>query len=424
MRSGARRLGAAALAAALVGVLAPAGPAAATPLDPWWFTALHMADNHRISTGEGATVAIIDTAFDPTVPELKGADVHFGLGCLKPGEKTKPLVSNFNSGHGTAMATIIAGQGTGNAPGGAGVTGMAPDARINLYSLSTHKTMDDLDCSEENTDRILMQAADDGADIVSISLTGLADIGPSIQKLIDRGVVVVAGAGGDRDPYIGAPASFPGVVSVLANDSKGGNWTHNPGSDDTPQRPGYPVVSGPGVKVPVGIMEGNVWHSGENRTGTSDATAMVAGMLALVKSKYPHATGNQLVQQLIHHTGDGSHPYHWDKYFGFGIASATQMLRTDPTKWPDVNPLTEEPEQVLKDFPMSSYGHTTPAASPTPTASATTKKAATVTADDSGIPVWVWVVVAAVLLIAAALLLIRTRAKKSTVLPTVEGNRS
>ena len=47
-------------------------------------------------------------------------------------------------------------------------------------------------------------------------------------------------------------------------------------------------------------MPGRGWVSGSDRTGTSDAAPIVAGALALVKSKYPDATGNQLIQQLIH----------------------------------------------------------------------------------------------------------------------------
>ncbi|MGH3439356.1 MAG: S8 family serine peptidase, partial [Sciscionella sp.] len=156
----------------------------------------------------------------------------------------------------------------------------------------------------------------------------------------------------------------------------------------------------------------NGWRSTAWSTGTSPATAIVAGCLALVKQKYPDATGNQLVQDLIHYTG-GSHPFGWDPHYGFGIASVTEMLEHDPTRWPDVNPLLHGPKAAVKDFP-SSYGKATAAdgsasgkASASPTAAAAGKtgrsgKAGSVGSgagsSGGGVPPWVWVIVAVVVL--------------------------
>lgn len=170
-----------------------------------------------------------------------------------------------------------------------------------------------------------------------------------------------------------------------------------------------PIITAPGVDV-TGIrwVPGSGWQSGQSRTGTSDAAPVVAGALALVKAKYPDATGNQLIQQLIHSTASGR--YAWDRTYGFGLLSMSKMLASDPTGWPDVNPLLKGPRRALADFPMSSRtagsaGEPSASAagtssSPSAGADRDTKPSAAST-EGGGVPVWVWPLGAVVLLGAA-----------------------
>ncbi|MEO5711425.1 MAG: S8 family serine peptidase, partial [Nocardioidaceae bacterium] len=164
-------------------------------------------------------------------------------------------------------------------------------------------------------------------------------------------------------------------------------------------------------------------------TGTSFAAPIIAGSLALVKSKYPDATGNQLVQQLIHNTSSGK--YAWDRDYGFGLVSMSKMLATDPTAWPDVNPLSKGPRAALADYPMNSRDAGASAgssASPSASASASPSGGATKTsgsddttpssaasADGGGVPAWVWPLGAVVLLgIAGAGIAANKRGSRST----------
>ncbi len=171
--------------------------------------------------------------------------------------------------------------------------------------------------------------------------------------------MVVAATGDRTRPSIKGfpmefPAARPGVVAVNAGDRTGRAWVNNP----PPVRSfvdGNPVITAPGVEVTsIRFVAGRGWVSGLTRTGTSDAAPIVAGALALVKSKYPDATGNQLIQHLVHHAAGGRCT--WDRYYGFGLVSVTKMLAEDPRKWPDINPLLHGPKRALRDFPMSSYG--------------------------------------------------------------------
>jgi subtilisin family serine protease len=276
------------------------------------------------------------------------------------------------------------------------------------------------DCDFFNAAYLFRQAVRDGADVISVSL----ELGPTkqlkaaIQEALDKGVVVVAAAGLRRPAnlYYGLsyPAWQPGVVAVNAVGRDGRPYVMNPRPLNLPGKRQFSVISAPGAEVDSsGYRPGRGWVSGGTRSGTSDAAPIVAGALALVKSKYPDATGNQLIQQLIHYTTTAG-KYYWDRQYGFGIVSAKRMLEHDPTGWPDVNPLLHGPKQAVATYPLSSYGHAsaaTPSASASPaaasarpsrTAAASTTKTAA-SHDGGGVPVWVWPV--AGLLVAGALAL-------------------
>lgn len=414
------------LVAALVGAPSAASAKAA---DPWWFSALNLADAHKKTTGKGVTIAVIDTGLDTSVPDLKGADIEFGAACQPEGAKSKPRIHDFVANHGTAMTTMIVGQGKGNAAGGAGITGVAPDATIRFYNDEPDPRQTNKDCGEPETQALFEQAIDDGVDIISFSTTSVFGMEPVIDRAIDAGVVVVAAAG-KPDQAISSPAWIPGVVSVLAVDKTGRPWKRNSymaiplSSKEDGWKYGFPVISAPGVEVPVGAMnESGAWTSAYPRTGTSDSTALVSGLLALLKSAYPKATGNQLIQHMIHYAGAGE-PIRWDPRYGFGIASITQMLRHDPTNWPDINPLLRNPNQAIVDFPAGSDvqkpATSTPAPDKSPTAASND--------DSTGPPVWLWpaAAIALVLVIAAAVIARRRRASDSATTPTdtPEGARS
>jgi subtilisin family serine protease len=152
-----------------------------------------------------------------------------------------------------------------------------------------------------------------------------------------------------------------GVVTVQAMDITGQIAPKNVVAD-----PGIDVV-GPGVDIKALLDD---WTTSGTATGASDATAITSGFLAVVKSKYPNATGNQLVQTLIHNTGVEDHELSYDpnNYYGYGTVSLRHMLAVDPTQYPDINPLVNR-ETVLPSYD-DIYGTTpTPTPTPPPTAS-------------------------------------------------------
>ena len=73
--------------------------------------------------------------------------------------------------------------------------------------------------------------------------------------------------------------------------------------------------------------------------GTSFATPVVAGQIALARSRWPQATSNQLLQLVTH---SGSNNGVWDQYTGYGALSVDGLLGSDPSQYPDENPLADK----------------------------------------------------------------------------------
>ena len=399
-------------------------------LPTWWSDVMHLEEAHEQATGEGVTVALIDDAIDPRAADIRGADITLGIDC--EGNRVTPAVPEVGD-HGTAMATLLVGTGKGNGPGGRGVRGIAPDATVRFYAMDTDpRTEYPDDCESINGARLFRQAVDDGADIISVSLgfTKPPELQAAIKHAQDHGVVVVASTG-DRTRatvtgWMDFPAGLPGTVGVNAVDSKARPWPNNPRPFLRAGRLMFPVVSAPGVDVEAsGYQRGRGWVSGLTRTGTSDATPIVAGALALVKSKYPDATGNQLIQHLIHYTTADT--FGWDRYYGFGIVSVTKMLAHDPTQWPDVNPLLKGPQAAKQDFPMSVRGRAqTPSAQSTPSDAPSEDTAASGGDDDGsgggGVPGWVWPGVAVLTLGAVAVAVAAGASRRGGRLATAHDN--
>jgi subtilisin family serine protease len=251
----------------------------------------------RVSQGRGVTVGVLDTGVDPGAADLSGSvrtGPDYTLGADPAGYRPPQL-------HGTFIASIIAGHGSGPGRGG-GVIGVAPAARV----LSVRVILDDQEpgVGPYNTDtrfadaigRGIRYAASHGAGIINMSLGSVEPtraMQAALAYAVSRGVLVVASAGNSGaqgpayTPY-SYPASFAGVVSVAAMNDAG---ARAPFSD----RNSSVVLSAPGVAV-VGAGPGGTYLQA---SGTSPASAFVAGVAALVRSAYPGLSPAQVQQAMI-----------------------------------------------------------------------------------------------------------------------------
>lgn len=314
----------AAVCAAAVLALTPAAPAHADAIrdQQWALEALHTDRAWQTTRGQGVTVAVLDTGVDDAHADLTGQVLPgkdlVGFGA-SPGDASWAL-------HGTAMAGIIAGRGSG--PGRTdGVLGVAPAARILPVRVILESK--DPDRAKARTSRGaaladgIRWAADNGADVINLSLgddseSAHPDPGEdsAIQYALSKGVSVVASAGngGEKGDRISYPAAYPGVIAVAAVDKYG---THAAFST----RRWYATVSAPGVDIVVANPDGHYYIE----WGTSAAAAFVSGAVALVRAAHPGLTPGQ-IKKLLADTARDAPAQGRDDARGYGIVDPAEAI--------------------------------------------------------------------------------------------------
>jgi len=285
--------------------------------DMWHLKYLQATKVQAITQGEGVTVAVVDSGVDGNHPDLKGNVEEGSYGSW-----------DDRQGHGTAMASLIAGHGHG--PGNRdGVLGLAPEAHI-LPILSGKAS--GRGGPEDMVSRIHW-TTDHGADVINISEGGAGRVKrvcDAVKYALSKDVVVVAAAGNTTqgDTKVASPANCPGVIAASGTDQDG-NFTDASvqGHEVVLAAPATDIV-GAGLRSRTGYIVG---------TGTSGASALISGTVALIRSKYPDSTAADVIQRLIS-TADDRGPKGRDPRYGFGIVDPLKALTADVPKV-DHNPL-------------------------------------------------------------------------------------
>lgn len=187
----------------------------------------------------------------------------------------------------------------------------------------------------DSIDRLINQAVDDGAQIISISLSNSehgSEIKWAIANAISKGVIIVSSSGnGATDENRSHLGRWSGVVGVTAINTDGTFASYSSW--------GNGVVTA-AVGGPVNTLDANT-NQPVTVDGTSYSTPLVAGMLALARQKWPDATTNQILQSLVR---SGLNPNHeWNQYTGYGAAALGSLVNDDPSQYPDENPILNKP---------------------------------------------------------------------------------
>lgn len=326
---------ASACALALTAVLSPVAPAApATAVD----RKVRVSDEEYYSrydldalraqgyTGEGVIIAVIDGHIDTSIPELQGADIVDKSTCDVP-------VDAENDVHATYIAQLLV------APD----FGIAPKATIYNYTtiLDPQKSSDD--CSlgwtragRADTDYLIEQAINDGADIISITSTYGKTESQGMRWAISRatalGVPIVAGVGNDRtrDPD-NALGMWGGVIGVSALDTSGNFADYSNYGEGV-------TVSAVGVVVGRSTLDNQL----KRVQGTSFSAPMVAGFLALAWQRFGDGgvSVRQVLQAMVA-TAWGTNGQ-WNERTGYGEINPAALLSADPSQYPVESPLLEK----------------------------------------------------------------------------------
>ncbi len=286
--------------------------------------------------GKGVDVAVIDTGvarvpgLNQTGKVIDGPDLSF--------DNIEPTLRNTDAfGHGTHMAGIIAGSDV--APGSSATgcktclgksvytdttkfVGIAPEARIINVKAGAFDGAADVSQIIAAIDWVVQHRNDPGFNIRVLNLsfgtdsTQSATLDPLVyaaEQAWKAGIVVVAAAGNDglMTYNLANPAMSPLVIAVGASDPRNTVGTLDDVVPSFAQHgnstrgvdviaPGVSVIS---LRVPGGFVDQNVTTGKigtrfQQASGTSQSTAVVSGLAALLVSKFPTATPDQIKAYL------------------------------------------------------------------------------------------------------------------------------
>ncbi|MEV0900302.1 S8 family peptidase [Actinoplanes sp. NPDC049802] len=274
----------------------------------WDLGKLGVEEAWQSSTGEGVTVAVIDSGVDAGHPDLADNMVA-GYDAIEDTDG-----GDFDdNGHGTHVAGTIAAV-TGN---GVGIAGIAPHARIMPIKVLDAEGSGYMSDTAEG----IVWATDKGAQVINLSL-GSADQVDAVSEAIayarEQGVTVIAAAGNERAN--GSPVNFPaadeGVIAVAATDDQDEVAEFSNEGD-------YLDVAAPGAGIMSTVPDGGY----EEYSGTSMASPHVAGVAALLVAYRPDL-GPDDVEEVLESTAVDLGEEGFDTDYGNGRIDARAAVES------------------------------------------------------------------------------------------------
>ncbi|MBI3961534.1 MAG: S8 family peptidase [Deinococcus sp.] len=242
-------------------------------------------------TGQGQRIAVVDTGFDLSHPDLSGSAVGGSAINFSDEGSQNDITDLFTMseeviGHGTGVAALALARRNET-----GVVGIAPGASL----IPIKACNADGECTTPAVAASICHALNQGAEVINLSLGGKQPsvlVQEAIQEALERGVVVVAAAGNEGDlgssPHFPAAFDLPGLIAVGATENSG--WFRAFFSN----RGSYLDLMAPGSTVISAAPDSQY----EFFDGTSFATPFVSGAAALLLSQNPGLTPAQVESTL------------------------------------------------------------------------------------------------------------------------------
>ncbi len=206
--------------------------------------------------------------------------------------------------------------------------GVAPEAEILSVSTWLGSANPGGKSDQDQIPEAVRWAVDNGAKVINISLGSTTPQWPQSWDAAflyaeQKDVVIVAAAGNrvGGNVQVGAPATIPGVLTVAGLDRKGA------ASVDSSSQ-GISI----GVAAPAENLIGGLPGGGYAEwAGTSGATPIVAGVAALIRSKWPEMSAKQVINRIVTTAKDAGAPGK-DPLYGFGVLNAEAALKDDVSR--------------------------------------------------------------------------------------------
>jgi subtilisin family serine protease len=273
---------------------------------------MRVRDAWSHTTGGSNVIAVLDTGVQANHPDLSGR--------VLPGYNFVSSTTNAadDNGHGTWVAGIIAA----NANNGYGIAGISwTDKILPVKIMNSSGTG-----STSNLTSGIVWAANNGAHVINMSVGGFPyskAVEDAVNYAWNKGAVLVGAAGNNGRQEDFYPASYANVVNVSATqvDDEFSHWSSY-GPKVEVSAPGSSVLT---TNCTASSCPNASWGSHTYISGTSFATPNVAGVIALIKARYPSYTPSQIVYRLYSTVDDLGYPGR-DHRYGRGRVNALRAV--------------------------------------------------------------------------------------------------
>ncbi|WP_328597968.1 S8 family peptidase [Croceibacterium soli] len=289
------------------------------------------------ATGQGISIAIVDTGIDMDSPEFTGR--------ISPASRdvysdTSSRGVDSTDDHGTNVALVAAA-----ARNNTGIVGIAWNATIMALRADTpgscvsdsgaNDTDDDCTFSDGAISRAVDHAIANGARIINLSLGGGAPdtvLRRSVQRAANAGAVIVVSAGNDGQAELDSFAAgidAAGGTSVIVAGSVDENGVISSFSNRAGNQPNR-FLAARGQAICCVYKDGRIYVDSEGFSylfsGTSFSAPQIAGAAALLAQAFPRLTGAQIVDVLLRSAFDAGAPG-TDPVYGRGILDIARAFQ-------------------------------------------------------------------------------------------------
>jgi len=269
------------------------------------------------ATGQGITIAVVDTGIALEHPDLQGNLVP-GYNSITGSEAEG--ATQDNNGHGTQVAGIAAAERND-----LGIVGVTYQAKIMPIKAMGSKGVGFDDAIADG----IIWAADHGAQIINLSLGSENGSVPSdilrqaVAYAHDKGSLLIAASGNydpesQANPGVSYPASDHRVLAITATDKAGRVTSYSATGSEVD-------LAAPGDSIPTAGWSKTEGAGYTYASGTSLAAPFVSGEAALIWSQHPEWSRDQVVQALLRGTNDLGSPGR-DNQYGYGLVDVKLTL--------------------------------------------------------------------------------------------------
>lgn len=287
-----------------------------------YFDTINLSSTWNITKGEGVLVAIIDTGIIYNHQEFYDENGNTIISNKSYNVTSDKIVADHDNDyslildstyHGTSVASLIAAQVNSK-----GITGIAPDVDLLIIKAETKADLTFVDTYD--LVRGLSYAISCNADVINMSVQYYGEdiFAPYLEIAKENNIIVVGAAGNNKTSDNSYPAANEyciGVGALAENSLEKADYSNYGISNVTIMAPGTRMF----------VAYNNSTSSYYFVSGTSFSSPLVAGALALYRSKYPLTPIEQIKELLIvsaQDLGDKG----CDETFGYGLLNVDNMF--------------------------------------------------------------------------------------------------